>query len=66
MKTKKKVSQKTKKDEELEILERACELERNFQKAVVMADGFPPPKSAEDFQFLEKWLFHDFLSLQIK
>ena len=66
MKTKKKVSQKTKKDEELEILEKVCEMERNFQKACEMADGFPPPKSEEDFQFLEKWLFHDFLSLQIK
>ena len=68
MKTKKKVSQKKKQkeDEELEILEKACEMEINFQKACEMADGFPPPKSAEDFQFLEKWLFHDFLSLQIK
>ena len=52
---KKRISQKGKRHE-LEILEKACE----------MADGFPPPKSEEDFQFLEKWLFHDFLSLQIK
>ena len=49
-----------------EILEKACEMERNFQKACEMAEGFPPPKSEEDFQFLEKWLFHDLLSLQIK
>ena len=62
---KKTVSQKDKRHE-LEILEKACEMEINFQKACEMADGFPPPKSAEDFQFLEKWLFHDFLSLQIK
>ena len=51
------------------IWEQACEnerkfhaelwekAERNFQKAVDMADGFPPPKSEEDFKFLEKWLF---------
>ena len=62
---KKRISQKDKRHE-LEILEKACEMEINFQKAREMADGFPPPKSAEDFQFLEKWLFHDFLSLQIK
>ena len=66
MATKKKVSQKQKQDERLKIIEKACEIERNFQKAVDMADGFPPPKSEEDFKFLEKWLFHDFLSLQIK
>ena len=39
------------------LWEKACEAERNFQKAVDMADGFPPPKSEEDFKFLEKWLF---------
>ena len=61
----KRISQKDKRHE-LEILEKAREMEINFQKACEMADGFPPPKSAEDFQFLEKWLFHDFLSLQIK
>ena len=66
MKTKKKVSQKQKQDEELKIIEKACEMERNFQKAVDMADGFPPPKSEEDFKFLEKWLFLDFLSSQEK
>ena len=66
MKTKKKVSQKQKQDEELKLCEKAIEAERNFQKAVDMADGFPPPKSEEDFKFLEKWLFLDFLSLQIK
>ena len=61
----KKVSQKHK-QKELEIIKQACEMERNFQKACEMADGFPPPKSEEDFRFLEKWLFLDFLSLQIK
>ena len=55
MKTKKKVSQKRK--EELKIIERACEMERNFQKAVDMADGFPPPKLEEDFKFLENGFF---------
>ena len=65
MKSPKTISQKDK-HIELEILEKACEMERNFQKACEMADSFPPPKSEEDFQFLEKWLFHDFLSLQIK
>ena len=60
---KKTISQKDKRHE-LEILEKACEMERNFQKACEMADGFPPPKSEEDFQFLEKWLFHDFLKLK--
>ena len=48
MKTKKKVSQKRK--EELKIIERACEMERNFQKAVDMADGFPPAKIGRGFQ----------------
>ena len=49
--------QKKKKTAEEIQLEKACEMERNFQKAVDMADGFPPPKSEEDFKFLEKWLF---------
>ena len=40
-----------------EFYEKVCESERNFQKAVDMAEGFPPPKSEEDFKFLEKWLF---------
>ena len=48
---------KQKKTPEEEKLEKACEAERNFQKAIDMADGFPPPKSEEDFRFLEKWLF---------
>ena len=65
MKSTKTISQKDKRHE-LEILEKACEMERNFQKACEMADGFPPPKLEEDFQFLEKWLFHNFLSWQIK
>ena len=34
-----------------------AQAEQKFQKAVDMADGFPPPKSKEDWQFLEKWLF---------
>ena len=33
--------------------------ERNFEKALNMADGFPPPKTIEDFKFLDKWLFND-------
>ena len=67
MTTKKKVSPKNEtKDEELKLCEKACEMERNFQKAVEMADGFPPPKSEEDFKFLEKWLFYDFFSSQEK
>ena len=58
MATKKKVSQKHKTDEESKKLcEKAIEAEKNFQNAVDMADGFPPPKSEEDFKFLEKWLF---------
>ena len=68
MTTKKKVCLKkentTKEFEKL--CEKACEMERNFQKAVDMADGFPPPKSEEDFKFLEKWLFYDFFSSQEK
>ena len=40
-----------------QICDKACENERNFQKAVDMADGFPPPKSEEHFKFLETWLF---------
>ena len=55
MTTKKKVSP-TKETQE-KLCEKACEMERNFQKAVDMADGFPPPKSEEDFKFLKKWLF---------
>ena len=35
------------------------EAERNFEKALNMADGFPPPKTNEDFKFLDKWLFND-------
>ena len=35
------------------------EAERNLKKALNMADGFPPPKTAEDFKFLDKWLFND-------
>ena len=32
-----------------------------IKKALNMADGFPPPKTAEDFKFLDKWLFnHEF------
>ena len=45
------------KNHEERKLDKACEMERNFQKAVDMAEGFPPPKSEEDFKFLEKWLF---------
>ena len=37
------------------------EAERNLKKALNMADGFPPPKTNEDFEFLDKWLFNDFL-----
>ena len=33
--------------------------ERNLKKALDMADGFPPPKTTEDFKFLDKWLFND-------
>ena len=33
--------------------------ERNLNKALDMADGFPPPKTSEDFKFLDKWLFND-------
>ena len=51
-----KKKKKTPEEAELEKLEKACKDERNFQKAVDMADGFPPPKSEEDFKFLEKWL----------
>ena len=65
--TKRKTFQQKKKKTAEEIqLEKACEMERNFQKAVDMADGFPPPKSEEDFKFLEKWLFYDFFSSQEK
>ena len=35
------------------------EAERNLKKALNMADGFPPPKTTEDFKFLDKWLFND-------
>ena len=40
------------------------EAERNLKgealkKALNMADGFPPPKTNEDFKFLDKWLFND-------
>ena len=35
------------------------EAERNLKKALNMADGFPPPKTNEDFEFLDKWLFND-------
>ena len=35
------------------------EAERNFKKALNMADGFPSPKTNEDFKFLDKWLFND-------
>ena len=35
------------------------EAERNLKKALNMADGFPPPKTSEDFKFLDKWLFND-------
>ena len=59
MQSPKTISQKDK-QKELEILEKSIEAERNFQKACEMAEGFPPPKSEEDFQFLEKWLFYDF------
>ena len=61
MLSKKKKTPKKKTPEEIK-LDKACEAERNFQKAVDMADGFPPPKSEEDFKFLEKWLFCDFFS----
>ena len=56
---KKSTPQKKKKtaEEKEKELDKACEAERNFQKAVDMADGFPPPKSEEDFKFLEKWIF---------
>ena len=57
MKTTKKVSQKTKKDDELEILEKAIEAERNFQKACEMADGFPPPKSGRGFPISREMAF---------
>ena len=30
-----------------------------LKKALNMADGFPPPKTTEDFKFLDKWLFND-------
>ena len=44
------------------------EAERNLKKALDMADGFPPPKTNEDFEFLDKWLFNDcfFLFFQRK
>ena len=64
MATKKKVSS-TKETQE-KLCEKVCEMEKNFQKAVDMADGFPPPKSEEDFKFLKKWLFYDFFSFQEK
>ena len=65
--TKRKTFQQKKKKTAEEIqLEKACEMERNFQKAVDMADGFPPPKSEEDFKFLEKWLFFYFFSFKEK
>ena len=54
---KKSTPQKKKKTAEEIELDKACEAERNFQKAVDMADGFPSPKSEEDFKFLEKWIF---------
>ena len=53
MKTTKKVSKKTPQQQE------AIEAERNLKKALNMADGFPPPKTNEDFKFLDKWLFKD-------
>ena len=55
MATKKKVSS-TKETQE-QLCEKACEMEKNFQKAVDMADGFPPPKSEEDFKFLKNGFF---------
>ena len=62
MKTTKKVSKKTPQQQE------AIEAERNLKKALNMADGFPPPKTNEDFKFLDKWLFKDcfFLFFQRK
>ena len=39
------------------VWEKACEMERNFQKAVDMATGFLPVRSEEDRKFMEKWIF---------
>ena len=51
MKTTKKVSKNKPQHE--------AERKRNLKKALNMADGFPPPKTTEDFKFLDKWLFND-------
>ena len=37
--------------------EKACEAERNFEKAVDMATEFFPVQTAEDRKFMEKNLF---------
>ena len=38
--------------------EKNTQAERKIKKALNMADGFPPPKTTEDFKFLDKWLFN--------
>ena len=43
-------------DEELDW-QKACEAENNFQKAVEMVTSILFPKSEEDRQFVNKWLF---------
>ena len=55
MATKKKVSS-TKETQE-KLCEKACEMEKNFQKAVDMADGFPPAKIGRGFQISQKMAF---------
>ena len=54
---KKSTPQKKKKTAEEIELDKACEAERNFQKAVDMATGFLPVQSEEDRKFMEKWIF---------
>ena len=57
MSKKKSSPQKKKKTAEEIEWEKACEAERNFQKAVDMATGFLPVRSEEDRKFMEKWIF---------
>ena len=54
--SKKKPTLQKKTAEEIE-LDKACEAERNFQKAVDMVTGFLPVQSEEDRKFMEKWIF---------
>ena len=56
MSSKKKSTPQKKIKEEMEW-EKACDAERNFEKAVDMATGFLPVRTEEDRKFMEKWLW---------